>query len=80
VTRTVTSRRDVAEVMFEGEVNRATGATAMNERSSRSHSIVIVHVEGVTKDTGTITRGVLVPRGPGGQRALVAVGSHGASA
>ena len=59
VTRTVTSRRDVAEVMFEGEVNRATGATAMNERSSRSHSIVIVHVEGVTKDTGTITRGVL---------------------
>ena len=45
--------------MFEGEVNRATGATAMNERSSRSHSIVIVHVEGVTKDTGTRTRGVL---------------------
>ena len=49
VTRAVRSRRDVAEVMLEGEVNRATGATAMNERSSRSHSAVIVHVEGVTK-------------------------------
>ena len=59
VTRAVRSRRDVAEVMLEGEVNRATGATAMNERSSRSHSAVIVHVEGVTKDSGARTRGVL---------------------
>ena len=62
--------------MLEGEVNRATGATAMNERSSRSHSAVIVHVEGVTADSGARSARGALPRGPGGQRTRVAFGSH----
>ena len=39
--RRVSSAEEVREVMREGEANRATGATAMNERSSRSHSVVM---------------------------------------
>ena len=59
VARTVSSAEEVREVMREGEANRATGATAMNERSSRSHSVVIVRVDGVSADSGARTRGVL---------------------
>ena len=57
--RRVSSAEEVREVMREGEANRATGATAMNERSSRSHSVVMVRVDGVAADSGARTRGVL---------------------
>ena len=49
--RRVSSAEEVREVMREGEANRATGATAMNERSSRSHSVVMVRVDGVAADS-----------------------------
>ncbi|XP_019187557.1 PREDICTED: kinesin-like protein KIN-14L isoform X2 [Ipomoea nil] len=42
----VTSSEDVLSLMQLGEVNRAVGCTAMNTRSSRSHSVLIVHVHG----------------------------------
>ncbi|KAK6941802.1 Kinesin motor domain [Dillenia turbinata] len=46
---TVSSPSDVIKLMKLGEVNRAVSSTAINNRSSRSHSILTVHVCG--KDT-----------------------------
>ncbi|XP_040385069.1 kinesin-like protein KIN-14A [Oryza brachyantha] len=42
----VQSPSDVINLMLLGETNRASSPTAMNHRSSRSHSILIVHVNG----------------------------------
>ncbi|MED6182186.1 hypothetical protein PIB30_026174 [Stylosanthes scabra] len=47
--RSVTSTTDVLTLMKLGEVNRAVSSTALNNRSSRSHSVLTVHVHG--KDT-----------------------------
>ncbi|XP_027917080.1 kinesin-like protein KIN-14L isoform X2 [Vigna unguiculata] len=47
--RPVKSTNDVMTLMKLGEVNRAVSSTAMNNRSSRSHSVLTVHVHG--KDT-----------------------------
>ncbi|CAI0476262.1 unnamed protein product [Linum tenue] len=55
----VTSTEDVLELMNIGFMNRAVGATALNERSSRSHSILTIHVRGVDLESGTILRGNL---------------------
>lgn len=51
--------RDVLDLMKTGQRNRAVGATALNERSSRSHSILTVHVHGKELLSGTIFRGCL---------------------
>uniref|UniRef100_A0A0R0EWD3 Kinesin motor domain-containing protein n=1 Tax=Glycine max TaxID=3847 RepID=A0A0R0EWD3_SOYBN len=45
----VKSPTDVLTLMKLGEVNRAVSSTSMNNRSSRSHSVLTVHVNG--KDT-----------------------------
>eukprot|EP00898_Chlorokybus_atmophyticus_P001892 jgi/Chlat1/2703/Chrsp180S02874 len=42
---------DVVDVMAVGEKNRAVGATNLNERSSRSHCVVTVRVEGTNPST-----------------------------
>ncbi|KAG1331811.1 kinesin-like protein KIN-14A [Cocos nucifera] len=42
----VQSTADVLDLMKLGEKNRAFSSTAMNERSSRSHSMLTVHVHG----------------------------------
>ncbi|GAB4845887.1 hypothetical protein Ancab_024891 [Ancistrocladus abbreviatus] len=55
----VTCTRDVLDLMRIGLKNRAVGATALNERSSRSHSILTVHVHGKELLSGTILRGSL---------------------
>ncbi|KAE8817330.1 kinesin-4-like [Hordeum vulgare] len=55
----VNSTTDVIELMRTGLGNRAVGATALNERSSRSHSVVTVHVQGVDSKTGATLRGAL---------------------
>ncbi|CAN8255074.1 unnamed protein product [Cochlearia groenlandica] len=55
----VSSTRDVLDLMRIGQKNRAVGATALNERSSRSHSIVTVHVQGKELASGSILRGCL---------------------
>ncbi|KAL4313281.1 hypothetical protein GQ457_01G013160 [Hibiscus cannabinus] len=43
---TVNSTSDVLNLMKYGEVNRVVCSTAINNRSSRSHSILTVHVHG----------------------------------
>ncbi|KAL7183043.1 hypothetical protein ACSBR1_041682 [Camellia fascicularis] len=55
----VTSTADVLELMTIGLMNRAVGATALNERSSRSHSVLTVHVRGVDLETDAVLRGSL---------------------
>ncbi|XP_078447970.1 kinesin-like protein KIN-14C isoform X2 [Wolffia australiana] len=50
---------DVLELMRLGHANRAVGATALNERSSRSHSILSVHVRGLDLENGASLRGTL---------------------
>ncbi|KAL5745631.1 hypothetical protein ACOSP7_026777 [Xanthoceras sorbifolium] len=54
----VKSTTDVLHLMKLGEVNRVVSSTAINNRSSRSHSVVTVHVHG--KDiSGNILRSCL---------------------
>ncbi|KAK2989197.1 hypothetical protein RJ640_007098 [Escallonia rubra] len=49
---------DVFKLMKLGEVNRAVSSTAINNRSSRSHSILTIHVQG--KDvSGSVLRSSL---------------------
>ncbi|CAN6468314.1 unnamed protein product [Victoria cruziana] len=55
----VTSTSDVIELMNIGQKNRAVGATALNDRSSRSHSCLTVHVQGRDTVSGAVLRGCL---------------------
>ncbi|CAN0907821.1 Kinesin-like protein KIN-14L [Linum grandiflorum] len=54
----VTSTSDVLKLMKLGEVNRVVSCTAMNNRSSRSHSVLTVHVQGKDESGGNL-RGCL---------------------
>jgi kinesin family protein C2/C3 len=47
----VESAKQVLEVLAEGNLNRAVTSTAMNEQSSRSHSMLVVNVNTVTHGT-----------------------------
>ncbi|OIT02836.1 kinesin kp1 [Nicotiana attenuata] len=49
----VNGTSDVLDLMDTGLRNRAKGSTAMNERSSRSHSIVTIHVQGKDIKSGS---------------------------
>ncbi|PRQ44785.1 putative minus-end-directed kinesin ATPase [Rosa chinensis] len=49
----VNSTTDVLNLMKYGEVNRVVSTTAMNNRSSRSHSVLTVHVHGKDTTGGT---------------------------
>ncbi|GJM95489.1 hypothetical protein PR202_ga12229 [Eleusine coracana subsp. coracana] len=55
----VTSTADVVELMNQGQKNRAVGSTAINDRSSRSHSCLTVHVQGRDLTSGAILRGCM---------------------
>jgi hypothetical protein len=55
----VTCTEDVLDVMSTGAANRAVAETRMNERSSRSHSVLTVMVDGVSKLDGTRFHGCL---------------------
>nr|POE76537.1 kinesin-like protein kin-14f [Quercus suber] len=55
----VTCTRDVLDLMRIGQKNRAVGATALNERSSRSHSVLTVHVHGKELVSNSILKGCL---------------------
>ncbi|XP_020254915.1 kinesin-like protein KIN-14Q isoform X1 [Asparagus officinalis] len=48
---------DVIELMNLGHRNRAVSATAMNDRSSRSHSCLTIHVNGKDMTSGSTFRG-----------------------
>ncbi|KAI3414375.1 uncharacterized protein J3R85_016373 [Psidium guajava] len=55
----VSSTFDVIDIMNLGHRNRVVGATALNDRSSRSHSCLTVHVQGRDLTSGTILRGCM---------------------
>ncbi|CAI9754124.1 unnamed protein product [Fraxinus pennsylvanica] len=55
----VNSPSDVLELMDIGLKNRARSSTALNERSSRSHSIVTIHVRAVDHKSNSSSRGSL---------------------
>ncbi|CAL5093170.1 unnamed protein product [Urochloa decumbens] len=55
----VTCTADVVELMNQGQKNRAVGSTAINDRSSRSHSCLTVHVQGRDLTSGTMLRGCM---------------------
>ncbi|GAA0153272.1 microtubule binding motor protein [Lithospermum erythrorhizon] len=55
----VKSTTDVLELMNVGLMNRAIGATALNERSSRSHSVLTIHVQGTDLETNVVLHGNL---------------------
>lgn len=55
----VASPAEMMAVMQTGAANRSIAATRMNERSSRSHSIFIVHIDQKDVDTGTRRSGKL---------------------
>ncbi|KAL1556144.1 kinesin-like protein KIN-14F [Salvia divinorum] len=51
--------QNVLDLMRIGQRNRAVGATALNVRSSRSHSILTVHVRGKELVSGSMLKGCL---------------------
>ncbi|TKY61548.1 Kinesin-4 protein [Spatholobus suberectus] len=53
----VSCTSDVINLMNLGHKNRAVGSTAMNDRSSRSHSCLTVHVQGKNLTSGSTIRG-----------------------
>ncbi|KAJ1256622.1 hypothetical protein BS78_K343000 [Paspalum vaginatum] len=55
----VTTTSDVIDLMNLGQKNRAVCSTAMNDRSSRSHSCLTVHVQGRDLTSGTVLRGCM---------------------
>ena len=55
----VESSADVAAIMARGAANRATSETKMNDRSSRSHQILTVIVDGYSHVTGGRSHGCL---------------------
>lgn len=55
----VTCTEDVLHIMAVGAHNRASAETKMNERSSRSHSVLTVNVDGENRLTGVKTHGCL---------------------
>ncbi|KAL6513289.1 hypothetical protein OROGR_020775 [Orobanche gracilis] len=57
--RRLTSTEDVISLMNLGHKNRAVGSTLMNDRSSRSHSCLMVHVQGRDLTSGSFLRGCM---------------------
>ncbi|KAL4572145.1 hypothetical protein LXL04_018914 [Taraxacum kok-saghyz] len=55
----VSSMYDVIDLMNLGHKNRVVGATALNDRSSRSHSCLTVHVQGRDLTSGAVLRGCM---------------------
>ncbi|OMP06952.1 hypothetical protein COLO4_07749 [Corchorus olitorius] len=51
--------QDVLDLIRIGQKNRSVGPTAFNERSSRSHSVLTVHVHGKELVSGSIFKGSL---------------------
>lgn len=56
----ITSPEQVSELMKQGQSNRAVGSHDMNERSSRSHSILTVTCRGKNKVDGSVSFGKLL--------------------
>jgi kinesin family protein C2/C3 len=59
IIKNVQSVEEVLHFMEFGQQNRAIGATAMNERSSRSHSVFTIHVSSESRLSGSETHACL---------------------
>jgi len=57
--RPVASVDDVVKTLADGEVNRSVASTKMNSVSSRSHLLLVLHIEGEDTITGQISKGKL---------------------
>eukprot|EP00753_Platysulcus_tardus_P003938 PLAT12506.11.p1 GENE.PLAT12506.11~~PLAT12506.11.p1 ORF type:complete len:686 (-),score=285.26 PLAT12506.11:8-2065(-) len=55
----VTSPEEIFALLRTGADNRAKGATRMNKNSSRSHSIVVLHINQLDTASGSTTKGRL---------------------
>lgn len=53
------NRELVNNILAEAAKNRATASTKMNERSSRSHSVFMIHIDTINHRTGQRRRGNL---------------------
>ena len=59
VEKGVTSIRDVVEILRQGEARKKYAETAMNERSSRAHTVCIMHISQYNQRTGTMVKSQL---------------------
>jgi len=57
--KSVDSIRDVVTVLRQGEERKKYAETAMNERSSRAHTVCIMHLSSYNKRTGTVVKSQL---------------------
>ncbi|KXS14690.1 kinesin-domain-containing protein [Gonapodya prolifera JEL478] len=73
----VASRRDVGDVLRRAAGNRAVGATNMNERSSRSHSVFTLRLTGHNPLTDESSEGLLNLIDLAGSERLAQSGSTG---
>ncbi|EDO31606.1 predicted protein [Nematostella vectensis] len=55
----VNSAKAIRTIMAKGDANRSVGATKMNTSSSRSHLVLILHINGVDKISHAITHSTL---------------------
>jgi kinesin family protein C1 len=67
----------VTNLLKKASQNRAVGATNINERSSRSHSVFTLRLNGKNSITGEVTTGVLNLIDLAGSERLSASGSTG---
>jgi kinesin family protein C1 len=67
----------VANLLKKASQNRAVGATNINERSSRSHSVFTLRLKGKNTITGEVSTGVLNLIDLAGSERLSASGSTG---
>lgn len=67
----------VANLLKKASQNRAVGATNINERSSRSHSVFTLRLKGKNSVTGEVSTGVLNLIDLAGSERLSASGSTG---
>lgn len=73
----LTSPSKVKSMLHKANQNRATGATLLNERSSRSHSVFVLQLTGHNETTGERTSGVLNLIDLAGSERLTSSGATG---
>eukprot|EP00698_Gefionella_okellyi_P011627 TRINITY_DN3073_c0_g1_i1.p1 TRINITY_DN3073_c0_g1~~TRINITY_DN3073_c0_g1_i1.p1 ORF type:complete len:670 (-),score=189.73 TRINITY_DN3073_c0_g1_i1:154-1944(-) len=74
----VSQPSEVYQLLRQAAQNRAVAKTAMNERSSRSHSVFQLHLKGTNKVTSEVTEGVLNLIDLAGSERLARSGAVGA--
>lgn len=73
----VTDEQQIARLLRQASENRAVAATKCNERSSRSHSIFMMNLEGSNSITGEVCQGTLNLVDLAGSERLKESGSEG---